>query len=51
MARLYYWLSWLLDPDRVWKVLGWTSVILCALLLLSALAGTGKVYWVKWEVY
>ena len=51
MAWLYSWLIWLLDPDRVWKVLGWTSVFLCASFLLLALAGVGRVYWVRWDVY
>lgn len=48
MTRL---LAWLLEPDRLYRMLGYASLALALALLAVALVGGGTVYWRRWEAY
>lgn len=45
MARLWSWLIRALDPDRIYKVFGYVSLIVVFLLLLAALSGASVMTW------
>jgi hypothetical protein len=51
MERLWAWLFWLLDPDRIYKTFWIGSLIVSLLLLVAALSGSNTIQWRKWEVY
>jgi hypothetical protein len=51
MTKLWALVIWLLDPDRIYKVFWFGSLIVALLLLVAALSGSSTIHWRKWEVY
>lgn len=52
LAKLWVWLIWLLDPDRIYKVSAYVFLFLALLLLLTVILGGGNTpRWQGWHVY
>ena len=49
--RLWLWIAWCLDPDRLYRLFGYASLALAAVLLIIAVSGLGTVYWTRWRIY
>lgn len=52
VARLWAWLIWAFDPDRIHGISGYVFLILALLLLVAVVAGWANTpRWQGWDVH